>query len=579
MADVEIRGQLADFFVKVQRAVTLGEEIPQEFLIEGPGGTGKSWGVEQAWLYLAEEYPGMRMAWVRHTRKSHTDSTQQTWEAKVAGRGHKCIHGTAERKNRTNYLWPEARKEVRGKVYEGRSEIVIAGMDNAENLFSTEWDVIWVEEAKQLMLKDYESLLRANRNNHMPFQLLVATTNPGPETHWLNQRPEQWREPDACPACENEDDWREIEEHEGVGGCYECRDCQTQVEVSEKKMERVVTTHKDNPAYWDVKLKEWTKLGRKYLRGLRAMSGALFSQLYKGLWVGEQGMVLSEFDKRIHLLTGHMTDHPEGGKWLHVKGWEDPVWLRWFAGGMDFGYVAAGALVICGYDAEGNSYQVAEVYRTGWDLDRWGAELKKLCDEFNPVKVVCDSAEPRSVEKMNTFISTVRGRDEHHRCIGAVKTHSGPGKPDPAIQLLKWKLRPNDDARRAWMDEVDADPEKPLSRAQIAALEKSTGKPCPELGRPRLFYLKDSLRGGRDSALKGRSEPTCAVEEIGGIVWRETKEGQATWEQPAPDAPDHAFDARKYVEWWAWNRDLGPLKKRERLMPGSIGFMLGKKWA
>ncbi len=118
---------------------------------------------------------------------------------------------------------------------------------------STEFDTIFVQEAIELNLSDFEALTTRLRNYVMPFQQLLADTNPAFPLHWLKQR---------------------------------CNSGAT---------EFIDSTHKDNPRLWNHDLQEWTQEGIKYLSRLMNLTGTTRERLFEGLWVQSEGVVYDEF--------------------------------------------------------------------------------------------------------------------------------------------------------------------------------------------------------------------------------------------------------------------------------------------
>jgi phage terminase large subunit len=62
--------------------------------------------------------------------------------------------------------------------YPNGSEVVLGGLDKPSKVMSTEYDGIYVQEAIELYENDWESLTTRLRNGVVPFQQLIADTNP-----------------------------------------------------------------------------------------------------------------------------------------------------------------------------------------------------------------------------------------------------------------------------------------------------------------------------------------------------------------------------------------------------------------
>jgi phage terminase large subunit len=64
-------------------------------------------------------------------------------------------------------------------------------------------------------------------------------------------------------------------------------------------------------------------------------------------------------------------------------------------------------------------------------------------------------------------------------------------------------------------------------------------------GRPRLYYLRDSLLW-KDYRLEEAKKPTCSEEEFEVYIWHRDKDGRATKETPVKEN-DHGMDLDRYI--------------------------------
>ena len=157
-------------------ALDLFHSHDREILIEGPAGTGKTRAILEKIHILALKQAGIRVLFVRKTRKSLSESALTTFEEAVLPSGFKRLWSGARRGNRDKYTYPNG------------SEIILGGMDNPVHLFSTEFDVICVFEATELSEDEYESLHRALRHGRLGYQQVLCDCNPSYPTHWLIRR-------------------------------------------------------------------------------------------------------------------------------------------------------------------------------------------------------------------------------------------------------------------------------------------------------------------------------------------------------------------------------------------------------
>lgn len=263
----------------------------REILYEGPAGTGKSRGALEKLHILAEKYPGMRGVILRKTRASLTDTTLVTFEEKVLPAGSPVAAGP-QREQRHSYKYPNG------------SELVVGGMDKPSKIMSSEYDVALLDEATEFTEDDLESITTRLRNGVMPFQQLIALVNPGPPSHWLNQR--------------------------ALRGA----------------MRRLLSRHQDNPRLW--RDGRWTPFGAQYIATLDALTGVRKQRLRHGIWAAAEGMVYDAWDPAIHLIDAFAIPRD----WRRIRA-------------IDFGFVNAFVCQWWAIDGDGRMYRYRELYRTG----------------------------------------------------------------------------------------------------------------------------------------------------------------------------------------------------------------------
>lgn len=334
-------------------SIELLSATAREVLYEGAANTGKTRTVLEKCRMLMEDpnIRGLRMLWVRKTRKSLTQSVLVTWEQHVIPHDHPCKVGTAQRENRDHYY--NAATDC---------EIVLGGMDNPDRIMSTEYDVICYFEATEGALDEWEKLLTRARNkrvrlgyreNGQPvyWHQLIADCNPGAETHWLNQR------------------------------------------AKEGTMQRIKAMHKDNPVFT-----------QEDQEALDALTGARRKRLRDGLWVSEEGQIWETWNAREMMCFKHELlwnkDDPS-------EGWRP----TWFFGAIDFGFRHAGVFQVwAGMD--GRMYRVAEVYKREKNIEWWAGAIERQLNRFDMEGIVADSAEPGLIEYLNDRLGTLAGREE-----------------------------------------------------------------------------------------------------------------------------------------------------------------------
>jgi len=253
----------------------------REVVMSGPAGTGKTRANLEKLFAVANKYPGCRLLLVRKTRASLTQSVLVTWEEKVVPQGHPCLKGPT-REHRKEYRFPNG------------SVVAVGGLDEPSRILSTEWDVIYVAEAIELTETDWETLTTRLRNGVVPYQQIIADTNPDSPRHWLYQR------------------------------------------VQTGKCVMLESRHEDNPAYYDSLTKQLTPLGAAYIGGLENLTGVRKQRYGHGRWVQAEGVVYEEWDASIHRI--YRKDLPAGWElwprlWVNDFGYNDPfVWQEWIVG-------------------------------------------------------------------------------------------------------------------------------------------------------------------------------------------------------------------------------------------------------
>lgn len=235
-----------------------------EVLISGPAGTGKSRSCLEKLHIAAERYPGMRGLILRKTRASLTEAALVTFESHVLPVGHPVLRGPS-RAMRRAYHYPNG------------SEIIVTGLDDPSKVMSTEFDLAYVQEAIEAAENDWEMVTTRLRNHVMPYQQLLADTNPDAPSHWLKQRTNQGR------------------------------------------TLLLESRHEDNPT-----------VTRDYLAKLDALTGVRYQRLRLGLWVAAEGQVYEGWDPAVHIIDRFVIPEVWPRYWSVDFGFVHPfVWQAW----------------------------------------------------------------------------------------------------------------------------------------------------------------------------------------------------------------------------------------------------------
>lgn len=356
-----------------------------EIIMSGPAGTGKSRACLEKMNALALKYPGMRGLIVRKTATSLGSTALVTFKNFVIKEA---------LLNETVKFYGGSAQESAQYVYNNGSRIVVGGMDKATRIMSSEYDIIYVQEAIELTIEDWEALTTRLRNGVMPYQQLIADTNPDRPTHWLKVR------------------------------------------VNEGRTTLLDTRHEDNPLYFDAEGNK-TEQGAAYLSKLDALTGVRKLRLRDGLWVAAEGLIYEEWDPLIHV----------------IDRFEIPKqWTRYWT--VDFGYTNPFVLQRWAEDPDGRLYLYAEQYMTKRTVDQHCAELKAqiIDDEGNwlepkPRSVICDhDAEGRATFEKEMGLSTQPANKKVLEGIQAVQKRLRPVGNKPRLFLLRNSVKERDNS-------------------------------------------------------------------------------------------------------------------------------------
>lgn len=220
-----------------------------EVILAGPAETGKTLALLYKLHVAAYKYPGAQMAIVRKRKTDITGSVYHTLKRDLLG-----DYGPGVRQYGGGYpQWVD---------YPTGSRIWIGGMDDPGKTLSAERDIIYVNQAEELSLSDWEYLTRpvTGRGAVMPYTQLIGDCNPAHPTHWILSR------------------------------------------TKAGKLARFDSTHRDNPTLWDHESARWTEQGKRSLERLRNLSGVRLQRLYHGLWAAPEGAIYDVFDEDKHLV-------------------------------------------------------------------------------------------------------------------------------------------------------------------------------------------------------------------------------------------------------------------------------------
>ncbi len=298
-----------------------------EAILAGPYETGKTFAALYKLHALLSVFPRCHALAVRKTYKSLKTSALVTYEKKVL---------------------PVAPSHPKSAVvkyggespefydYPNGSRLVVGGMDNADKFLSAEFDYIYVNQAEELILDDWEKLMgrATGRAGNAPFTQVMADCNPGPPTHWIKKR------------------------------------------ASLKLFE---SRHEDNPTLYDHSTNEWTAQGEKTLSILDSLTGVRKQRGRYGLWVAAEGQVY-EYDTVLHSVQ-YRKEWDSRPKYRVIDfGYNNPFVCQWWVEGFD-----------------GQLIMYREIYMTGRTVRRHAQQISDLTGRERIIATICDhDAEDRA---------------------------------------------------------------------------------------------------------------------------------------------------------------------------------------
>ncbi len=280
------------------------------------------------------KYPNSRGLILRKTQESLSSSALVTYEQHVAPES--LLAGDVR-------WFGGSKREPAGYRYSNKSRINVGGMNNPTLIMSTEYDMIYVQEAIEFTVKDWEYATTRLRNGKMSYSQLEADTNPDTAIHWLKQRADQ-----------------------GVTVMLESR-------------------HEDNPVYFN-RDGSMTQAGVDYIHGvLDALTGVRHARLRKGLWVAAEGQIFDLFDPAIHVVDiADLGPFHEDTR-LCARGlpWS---WPRWWS--IDFGYTNPTVIQRWAEDPDGRLILYAEQYYSRRLVEDHVKTLKAQVHEMDGDRIV-----------------------------------------------------------------------------------------------------------------------------------------------------------------------------------------------
>lgn len=294
-----------------------------EAMLHGPAETGKT--LSALWkLHLcALKYPSASIVIARKTQTSVYSSVLQTFANKVLMdvQGVKAYGGGKPE-------WFD---------YPNGARVWVAGLDKAGKVLSSEHDIIFVNQAEELELDDWETLTTrtTGRAGHMPYAQTIGDCNPAWPTHWMYHRP---------------------------------------------SLRLFYSAHQDNPSLYDPATGEITAQGERTMGVLEKLTGVRRDRLLYGKPSQAEGAVYDEWNAAVHLIDRF--EIPEDWRRFRVVdfGYTNPFVCQWWA-----------------VDGDGRMYRYRELYHTGRTVAEHAKQIVRLSEGERIENTICDhDAEDRA---------------------------------------------------------------------------------------------------------------------------------------------------------------------------------------
>ena len=359
-------------------AFALGACRDLEVCLDGPAGSGKTLAALFKIHIGLLLYPNSKALIMRKTNTALTGSALATYRAMIQPQERIVYFGG-------NKVKPAAFQYPNGSL------LLVSGLDHPEKIKSMEIDRAYINEALECTQEDIEFVRSRMRNGKTPYHQLIMDVNPGPPTHWLNQR------------------------------------------MNAGITTRLVSVHKDNPRYFDTVTNDWTAEGKQYIfETLAGLTGVRRARLFLGQWASAEGGIYEDvWNPAIHLIDRFTIP---------------AAWPRYLS--VDFGFTHAFVCQWHAEDPDGRLYRYREIYKTKTlvedhakvirDVSRWGQ------DGGDPIPraVICDhDAEDRATLERYLNLYTISAHKAVSPGLQAVAVRMRPaGDGKPRIFLLRDSL-------------------------------------------------------------------------------------------------------------------------------------------
>jgi hypothetical protein len=424
-------------------ALALGQCRDLEVALDGAAGTGKTYAALFKVHTLLLRYPGAKALIARKTNTALASTAMATYRDLIHPAENIRYFGG-------NKIRPAAFEYPNGSL------LVVTGLDKPEKIKSLEIDLCFLNEATEMTVDDLEFVRSRLRHGKTPYAQVIMDCNPDAPTHWLNQRM--------------------------IAGLTT----------------RLVSVHEDNPRYYDMRARDWTAEGRRYIfEVLGGLTGVRLARLRYGLWSAAEGTVYQDAWSRARNV---------------VPAFRIPrEWPRYLA--IDFGYTHPFVCLWCAIDPDGRIVVYREHYRTHMLVEDHASVIAAASGWFHLLPASHPQHRERPAEWADPLPRAVicdhdaEDRATLERHLGLYTTPAHKTVRD-GIQAVAARLLPAGD------------------------------------GRARLTFV-DGMLIDRDPELIAAKQPTSTIEEFDMYVW--AKGADATQKEEPVKRYDDGLDALRYL--------------------------------
>lgn len=364
------------------------ESKDREVILSGPSETGKT--IAALWYIhnLAWNNKDCQGVIVRKVLNDCYGSVLQTFEKKILG---DVLGSQVTKFGGEKAQWYD---------YPNGARIWVGGLDHPGKVLSSERDFIYVNQAEQLAIEDWETLTTraTGRAGNVKIAQCIGDCNPGPPQHWIKAR-------------------------EKTG-----------------KLKLLETRHEDNPSLFNED-GNVTEQGKVTIVALDGLTGARKLRLRFGQWAQAEGAVYDIWDDSIHLI-----DRFEIPKdWPRYRvvdfGFTNPFVCQWWAQNPDGDLIRYREIYMTQCTVKVHAQRILELENAVRFKVTRGKQQVEISETALIQVTVCDTdAEDRATLQENG-ISTIAARKDVRPGIDAVTERlKKTAKGKPRLYLMRGSL-------------------------------------------------------------------------------------------------------------------------------------------